>query len=366
MKSIGIITTSHAINYGAVLQAYALLTSVKEANSYNVEIINYCGDEGVAGRYIYRSNDHIKNLIWNVIAFANIKYRKNRKRLIKLFDEFKLERLGIDGPLLKNKEDVEKNLSYDALICGSDQIWNLNLFQDEVYFLRFEDKFPDMKYISYAASIADKMSFDQERYIVQNLCHFDRISVREREAAKRLSFLCGRNVACVVDPVYLLTQEQWSDFADKIQKRIDGEYVLIFMISHADTDQKIIDKLCEKTYLRKVVINLHPIRYCRGDVYISNASPENFVSLIKNASFIITDSFHATSFSIIFNKEFYSIRRTNRNSRIENLFSIFSIPDRYVDISHNIVRTKLDYKSINESILVERSKALEYLNIALE
>lgn len=366
MKNIGIITTSHAINYGAVLQAYALLQAVKSANKADVEIINYCGDQQVAGRCIYRKCDRVKNALFNIIIFANWKYRIQRKKLIEAFDEFKREKLCITGDLLKNKKEIEDSFKYDIMICGSDQIWNLNLFQDDIYFLRFEDKFPSVKYISYGASVAEKMSIMQEKSLLENVQHFDAISIREKETAMKLALLSKKNVVAVVDPVFLLTKEQWISFANESQMVIKDKYALIFMIGHANTDQVIIDKLCGGNDLKKVVINLHPITYWKGDIYVSDASPMDFVNLIKNASFIITDSFHATSFSIIFNKEFYSIRRLTRNSRIENLFQIFSIPNRYVETNCDIKRSELNYNDINNNIAVYRKKSLEYLYNALE
>lgn len=366
MKSIGIITTSHAINYGAVLQAYALLQAVKSATTADVEIINYCGNQQVAGRCIYRKCNRVKNILFNIIIFANWKYKIQRKKIIEVFDEFKREKLCITGNLLKNKKEIEDSFKYDIMICGSDQIWNMNLFQDDIYFLRFEDKFPDIKYISYGASVAEKMSIVQERKFLENIQHFDAISIREKETAMMVEQLSKKNVAAVVDPVYLLTREQWVSFANESQMVLKGEYVLIFMIGHTDTDQVIIDKLCGKSDVKKVIINLHPIMYWKGDIYVSDASPIDFVSLIKNASFIITDSFHATSFSIIFNKEFYSIRRSTRNSRIENLFQIFSIPNRYVEANCDIKRSELNYNDINNNIAVCRKKSLEYLYNALE
>ena len=369
MKKIGIITTSNAINYGAVLQAYALRETIDDLTDEVVEIIDYCGNPILSGRNIYRSGKKMTWLINNLLIFLNVGYRSSKRKLIESFDEFKKDKLKINGEVLKNKKEVENVLNlYSTLICGSDQIWNLNLVCDDVYFLNFHSNFPKISYNAYSASIAEKMSSEQEKYIISSIGHFNKISVREKKMAEHLKKISGMDIQTTIDPVFLLTKEQWNKAIGESKIHILGDYVLIFMISHAKSDNKIIDRICKfQTNLKKVVINLHPFNYCKGDVYIRTASPEQFLELIKNASLIITDSFHATSFSIIFNKTFYNIRRSNRNSRIENLYSVLEIPNRYVDKEvQNEYLSELDYAKINEKIGKERFRSYEYLKKIVE
>ncbi len=180
MSKIGIITTSHAINYGAVLQCYALRCSLLNAGAEVVDVINYCKDEAVSGRKEYKACSSVKNIIYNILIFFRYKYRKNRKQLWIFFDEFKRERLNIKGSLINNKKELEKSLFYDILVCGSDQIWNLNLFDDDVYFLNFSNKVCTKLFYAYSASIAEHPSKDQELKFVMYTKRFKQISIREK------------------------------------------------------------------------------------------------------------------------------------------------------------------------------------------
>jgi hypothetical protein len=108
-KEVGIITTSNAINYGAVLQAYALKEAISE-QGLKVEIINYSGNIGKMGRKIFRSNSNIKNIIYNSTILMNKRYRKRRHDLICIFDEFKSNELKVFGKVLCDKNSIESVL----------------------------------------------------------------------------------------------------------------------------------------------------------------------------------------------------------------------------------------------------------------
>ena len=361
MKKIGIITTSNAINYGAVLQAFALKKSLQAVFNGEVEIINYCGSLRVTGREYYRENTSIKNLIYNLVSFMNFAYKRNRKRLINKFDDFKRASLELNDHVLYTKEEIEKSMDYDTLVCGSDQIWNLNLYKDDVFFLRFEENYPDIKYCSYAASIAESMTEEQEKYISKSISHFDLLSVRETASIELVENLSNKKVQLVTDPVYLLDSVTWNSIISGIKNRFSEKYTLVFMIGHSKSDQIIVDKICNDSGFKVVVIELHPLRYIKGDYYVFDASPLEFVSLIKNAEMIITDSFHATSFSIIFNKEFYTVPRGKRNSRTENLFDMFGLEKRYVTYDTTIKRKQIPYKDVNDKIKIQRDISFAYL-----
>lgn len=368
MRKIGIITTSHAINYGAVLQAFALRYTLIHLGA-DVSIINYCGDENIAGRKIYRVPENIVKVIYNMLVFIQPGYKKHRKELIGLFDDFKQKKLCINTSLLKNKDQIEKSAEYDTLICGSDQIWNLNLFDDENYFLCFAEKKPHVRCFAYSVSVTEHMTQEQEKKIFDRTRHFRGISIRENSETEWLSKVVKKQVLNTIDPVFLLTAEQWDKVLSdncSIDKIVSNDYIFIFMISHCSDDQKIIDGLCLGKGLKRVVLNLHPLTYFTGDRIIRTVSPEQFVALIKNAKTIITDSFHATAFAIIYNKEFYNIRRSKRNSRIENLFTIFKIEDRFIDTSKHKSKFDIDYQTVNLRLTEERNYSIKYLRTIVE
>lgn len=366
MKKIGIITTSHAINYGAVLQAYALRQTLLQIGDVSVDIINYCGDEVVAGRKLYRSGRSPKAMIYNVLVFLKPAYRKNREKLITLFDQFKTEQLGMQEKLFTSKAALQASVRYDTLVCGSDQIWNLNLFNDDVYFLHFENPSLAKHYFAYAASIAETLTQEQENKMQRYTAHFDAISIREQDAATHMQNLLGREVLATVDPVYLLSTSEWDALCADTDDLVDDAYTLVFMIGHEDRDQGAVDRLCKGTCEKIVVLNLHPFSYLKGDQYVYTAAPAQFVKLIRNATRIITDSFHATSFSILYNKEFYNIRRSTRNTRIENLYRLFGMESRFVNGEMQKLPQAVCYAKVNRNVEKAREHARAYLKQIVE
>ena len=355
MGKIGILTTSHAINYGAVLQAFSLKKAIEKNTSREVEIINYCGDERIAGRKIYRKNTTVKNLAMNIISLLKIRYRNNRKILFDQFDAFKRDYLNIQGELLRSLDDLKSLQGFDAFVCGSDQIWNMNLFHEPAYFLKFAN--PSTDKIGYAVSISDHMSKEQIKFIAKCAKDFKAISIREQDDAQRLSEEMGRKIESIMDPVFLHDASEWSSLLS-IKRNDSPKYLFVFLISHQEQDQQLIEKIKEN---RKVIIlNLHPIEYVRGDKMIKYCSPCEFVEMIANADAILTDSFHCTAFSIIFNKNFYNIRRPTRNNRIENLYCKLGIEPRFIT-NAQIPEKDIMYTEINAALLNEVRRGEKFI-----
>lgn len=363
MKRIGLITTSHAINYGAVLQAFSLKKAIEENTCSKVDIINYGGDEKVFGRKLYRENTCIKDVLINSLCFMKIKYKRNRKKLISLFDDFKIEYLGINENLIKSEEELKKIDAYDTYVCGSDQVWNVKLFNDDVFFLSFvKDKY---RKVAFAVSISDHLSIEEKQSIVSKVKDFKAISIREKEDAEELALLLNRKVENIMDPVFLHSRLQWENLLQIKNNNECEAYIFVFFISHSKTDQRIVNKIRKN---RKVkVLNLHPIEYIKGDEILRVCSPQEFVKLIRNSTAVITDSFHCTAFSIIFNKEFYNIKRATRNNRIENLYYKLGIDSRFIN-EDGIALKEIEYERVNKLIENEAKLGIDYIvkNIGAE
>ena len=359
MGKIGLITTSHAINYGAVLQAFSLKKALEAYTNQTVDIINYCGNEQVAGRRLYRPFNSIKNIIVNLFIFFNRGYRTSRTKLVSLFDKFKRDYLQIHSKLLSSEEELRNIYNYKTFVCGSDQIWNLNLFNDPIYFLSFA-RDGAIK-IAYAVSISDKMSAAQMIEIAAHAKSFKLLSVREADDAKSLSdALDERKVENIIDPVFLHSADEWKSLLSLNLNSYGDKYLLVFLIAHQIDDQQIVDIVKGNSKVK--VINLHPFKYITGDVMIQSASPKDFVELIANADAILTDSFHCTAFSIIFHKKFFNIKRPSRNNRIENLYEKFHIQSRYVSLDNCISLTeKINYKTVDHIMSDELEKAHKFM-----
>ena len=355
MGKIGILTTSHAINYGAVLQAFSLKKAIEENTFKEVEIINYCGDERIAGRKIYRENTNLKNFLINLISLFKINYRSNRKALINQFDTFTRDYLDIHGELIQSSEELKKLQGFDAFVCGSDQVWNMNLFDDSSYFLSFVAQNIDK--IAYAVSISDRLTRKQMEVIAESIRDFKAISIREQDDAKRLSEIMGRTIESMIDPVFLHDADEWKTLLS-LQSNSSSKYVFVFLISHQEQDIKFIENI--KNNRKVKILNLHPFNYIKGDETINFCTPNEFVELILNADAIVTDSFHCTAFSIIFNKTFYNIKRPTRNNRIENLYSKFGMESRFVN-GNGIPSKEIMYTKINIALSNEAKKGKKYI-----
>lgn len=320
------ITCHEVYNHGASLQEYALLTYL-ESLGHQAETIHY--------KPYYLSN-HFN--LWDV---SNERYEKNiflktAYLLLKLpgrlkslkrkknFDEFSKKYIKSTETLYKTNEDLKANVpEADAYICGSDQIWN-SFFQngkDPSFYLDFV---PDEKLkISYAASFAiDTLENNLKPFVKEKVSGLDHISVREPSGKIILKDLGITNVHQVLDPVFLLDPTHWETLcADKLQ----DDYIFVYDCDSDPLIHRFIKKIQQDLKCKIVTVN-NNIKY--ADVDYSLEGPEVFLSLIKNAKFVISNSFHAVAFSVIFQKQFTVFNRSEKiNTRMRDVVRLLDIPE---------------------------------------
>lgn len=261
---------------------------------------------------------------------------------------------------IKNIEEVSNE--YDYFIAGSDQIWNPHWINGYVEFLQFADK---KKRISYSASfgvrdIPQEKRKDFSRYING----MEHISVREQAGAEIVQDLCGFDVPVLVDPTLLITKDEWSSIAEKPWWLEKAKYMMVFFLGGMSEQESMeCKKIAESNDLK--IINI--LDKDNLDYYTS--SPEEFLYLIKNASIVLTDSFHATVFSIIMNTPFLNFSRKGMemNSRIDTLLNLFDMNERRV-IDGEPIRLELfnvDFSNVEECLKIEREKSKKFLFEAL-
>ena len=330
---IAILTYQYAINYGAALQAYAL-KSYLEQLGHDVDILNYDTS------YLYLKKRSIKARIvsagWNCIKAILGGKRKRRN-----FSEFQKKKLKLKNPTIKDKKELEKFIEqekYDAIIVGSDQVWNPEINGgDDAYYLKL--KYGGVK-ISYAASFGvDSLKEEDLIKIKDSLESFRAISVREVTGKKILEGL-DKTVEEVLDPVFLPDVEKWDELAGK--RIINDKYLLCYVMpGNRDIENKIenIAKQYKKENNGKVVYlgRKEYKKFKRDGKDIVAASPEEFVNLFKYADKIVTNSFHGTAFSIIYSKQFYSVidskqeGRKQLGSRIKDLLHKLNLNERLLE-----------------------------------
>lgn len=356
--NIKTITCHDVYNYGASLQAYALQEYLI-SQGHNVEIIDYKPDYMRVhyNFWFVAKNSHYYQKAMNskIIHFLlccyfapkrfatygrKIKFDKFTKKFLKLTRRYNsYEELAADAPVA------------DIYIAGSDQIWNSNLpnGKDPGYFLQFGPE--ETKRIAYAASFGiPDIEEEHKAQMSKWLKKFDAISVREKTALQILSSLNARGIN-VVDPVFLLTKQQWSEFAGNT-RIFKKKYILVYDIDLDNDDIRKEAERLSKLYNYKIVA-VCALRKCPyAQINIANAGPQEFINLIKNAEYIISNSFHATSFSIIFNRPFATFYKKMNVSRMSDLL-------KYVNLSDSLNATEPKYEFCWEEINTHLNNMLQ-------
>lgn len=355
--NIKTITCHDVYNYGASLQAYALIHFL-EKNHHQVTIIDYLPTYK-HGKYDY----HLERTgIFGKLAIAfppfkpllaQLRYRslwKFRKRKI-AFDDFKKKYLRITEHRYTTLCDFNQYpVNADLFIAGSDQIWNPNYGngKDPVYYCGFANK--NIRCISYAASFGVNFLEQEVRFIIKDLLkNFKALSIREKsgvELAKKMGF----DSTNVCDPVFLLSADEWESIC---RKRINDKYLLIYDFKNDNPQLKQTALLLAKERKLKIISINDDITIPYADVNINNAGPIEFIEYIRDAEFIISSSFHATAFSVIFRKDFFSfpLLGHKNQSRMVDFLKMLNLTDRFIlNTIDDTIKTHIDYNK-NDEIL---------------
>ncbi len=332
---IGILTFHAAHNYGAVLQCYALQEYLKSKGN-EVFVIDY------RSKYLLDCYKwfNCKLFIKSIVKFTFIKEWKKmldkRKRSNK-FETFIQNRLNIINV------SILKTNFFDYIVIGSDQVWNTKLTNgyDKYYWGQFCHPV-QTKIISYSASLELIWPKDEDDNVKKMLSNFERISVREKDLAIKLSSIFpNKKIVSCVDPTLLLSKEEWNKIAVKLNIR--NRYVLYYQVRKSKVGMDVASLLCKKLKCKLLILsaslNLDNSPEC---MY---ASPESFISLVKNAEFVVSSSFHGTVFSIIFEKKFISISNGTKDSRVKNLLTELNMMDHFIYQSDEFLNVNIHQMS---------------------
>lgn len=363
MKKVGILTFHRSINYGAMLQAYALRHTVQKLG-YETEVIDY-GKIGQSERF-YWSTTSIKAIGGSIIN--NFLKLFGEKRRIANFKKFSEEFIGLSSKHYATKEELSKDLHhYQSLITGSDQVWHPMICEDDMtYFLDLPIQ--SNQKIAYAPSFGVKelTKKQQERY-TPFLQHIGHLSIREETGVTILKKLLKRNVPLVVDPTLLCEAEEWDKIA--ILPNEKKRYILFFTVL-GDPEGSAEFALALSKHFGYTIIKIGSIRDIAKLQYKSGryANPREFLGLVKKAEFVITNSFHGTAFSIIYRKNFFTFLNNNdRNSRLESITKMLGLENQLkkgkCDLPMNL---KVDYTQAEFLLIRLRQQSLLFLENALK
>lgn len=359
------ITCHDVYNHGASLQAYALQTYL-ESLGHSVEIIDYKPDY-LSGHYDLWAVDNPifdKPFIKQLYLMAKLPGRLVALKRKKVFDAFTRKYLKRTACKYHSNEELKANPPQaDVFIAGSDQIWN-TLFQngrDASFYLNFAPL--GAKRISYAASFAtEDVVEDYKPFVQKMLQNFDAISIRERCSLPLLSSLGRKDGVAVCDPVFLLNREQWEELL--LQKQNVERYLLVYDTEKSDKVKGVAQRIAKEKKLKIYNVSGFRLDYVDKDFWAS--SPLEFVRKIRDADYVVSNSFHATAFSLIFQRDFCVVNRSERiNERMKSLLNSYRIEERLVNNYSDSLLDSIDYHAVNIQIQKDIDGSKNFLKAAL-
>lgn len=359
---IYIITLQRAQNYGSLLQTIALQIKIEELG-HQAFVMDYYPErftnKGLLSRLKGKSSK-LKNPLFLLAAKVLIlpSYYKKEKQ----FDKF-LKRIHLLMPTFATNEEAKgKFVDADAYCAGSDQIWNSH-WNEGVEKALYLDFVPKGKMcFSYAASIGLSEIPEYEVEETKRLLDkFEYLSMREDRGVELVAKLGRKDAVQSLDPTLLMTKEEWNRYVD--DKYEHEKYIITYNLHHDPEIDKYAHALSVKKGLkvRNISYNWHDV--VRKGKLEWCPTVEEFLGLIKHAQYVIADSFHATVFSIIFEKKFVTITPEIASSRLSSLLNMIGLQEhilsRFVDTS--VIEQSIDYKKVKGIIATEQLKSMDYL-----
>lgn len=363
---IGILTYHRAHNHWAVLQAYALIKTLKLLG-HEAFIIDYWSVDNdrpydfLDFSFLRRTSLWFFSKIKRIIAYLFCLLFKFNLKLIRYrkFQSFIMKEFLVDSrPLFMLGEDIPDFC--DLYIYGSDQIWRSGEhWLDPTYWWAF----PVTKSfkITFAVSMWSQKFLWNNEIIKKYLNNFNAISVRENQLQLWIRKLWFENVRNTLDPIFLLDKKTWLQETSKKHPTIVKKRILIYYHLNPESLKKekelleTIQNFARFNNYNLIEINGWVSAFNFSKTYNASAGPYDFLDLIGSAEFVITNSFHWVAFAILFNKQFYALTSPNNISRIENMLKYFWLERRAVDtLTGPNNKDLIDFKKIN--LLVQKSR----------
>ena len=378
---LGIVSCYFINNYGSILQAYALQEYFKtkgiECDTISVEgLKSYLAAKK---RQYYFHNIHKAGLLFSKLPMIYLKLLQkiNYKNLghkyserVRKFDDFRKNFNLSNESASSLRQLSDLSVIYDMVMVGSDQLWRPDNIFPEYYTLSWvPDNIPKFSYAtSFGVAQLDRCYKSKAEFFLNRL---SAISVRESSGCDLVKELTGKIPYIVCDPVFLLTKNQWDMLSDT-SCCPSQKYIFTYFLGEGMECRKFVKKLSAVTGLPVLGV-VHNDSYIASDENIdypiASCSPNEFLGLISNAEYICTDSFHATAFSTIFNKNFFVFNRFKSqkhgtNSRIKSLLKMIGLENRLISNPgkvHEIIQDDIEYEMVNDKILSFINKSCDFI-----
>lgn len=362
---IAYITLHKVRNYGSVLQAYATQRVFKEMGK-DVVLINYCSprfseenrikDEFERFRYKNKNNFIVKKMFHLIMSFS---LRKQRKQ----FEHFISHKIQCTD-LYKSIEELrESPPTADVYCTGSDQVWNIktNGFFERPFYLDFGDE--NIKRIAFSASFGrNVIETDEMKLISHCLKRYSGIGIRESSGLSILEKIGIDKIENTLDPTLVLESDKWFKLTDD-ERPFKDKYILIYEFNKTSNIGLYARRLSEKTGLPVKRITYWYHEHHKNEQCIVVPTVEQFLTLIRHAEYVITNSFHASVFSTVFRKQFAVVYPKHFSVRLADYLKLIGVPERCVDEVDDIVKIQeyIDFDKIHSILDDERNKTIKFL-----
>lgn len=364
---IGILTFHNALNYGAVLQCYALQHYLQE-RGHDVEIIDYRAPFIEEQKKFLCNTELRRRGIVALLRFfvTRLLVWPAWRKTIHRFHQFMVSQLHL-SPRVTATTNISSG--YDCILFGSDQIWSPKLCRgfNPVFWGQFEKH--GARFVSYAASIGEISELDKSGWqqVEQRIKAFDAVSVREKSFQLSLQEHCGVSATTCIDPTLLVE----ASVLDKIAVRPEEQdYVFLFNVIDDPAASLFARRLANRLGSTVVIKGqAKPQLKSRRDKLVTlkeSMSPEEFLGYIKYARCIVANSFHAIALSIVFQKDCYALK-SRRSGRVEGLLSALGLDDRIIAVTESVDKiSSIDYKAINERLAYMRQTSIQFITSQTE
>ena len=388
MKKVGIVSCYFQPNYGSIIQALATQMALDkigyenetiDISGFNREIkrakIKYFIKAALTSDILLSKFGMAKNVL--IKKFLKNEYAKNCAIRKKSLVEFGKSWFRLSKPISSKTELGTYAIDqYSTVLVGSDQLWLPGNIAADYYTLNWVPQ--TLNTVAYATSfgqsVLPKDSTKKARIFLEKIKH---IGVREDSGKELVKQISGRNVPVVCDPTLLFTGEEWM-IIQKKEPIIIEPYIFVYFLGNNPPHREFVKRLKEETGF-KIVALIHLDEFVKSDEGYADytpfdVDPSDFLNLIRNASYVCTDSFHCSVFSMLYKKTFFAFRRyirktaSSTNSRLDTLFKLSGAGDRILTGNEDVkecLNRKIDYIEIEKKLSIFRNQSYEYLKVAL-
>ena len=364
-KRIGLVTWYYGLNYGSTLQAFALCRKLRNLGHKAV----------IIREFIYPLT--LRNVKVNFFTRYGIKRKKpftecpypvKRQRFMEFFKKEVPSYLPFEPirfALFRRRTDV--------FMTGSDQLWNC---YDHFRGLEFLDFVHGVKKVSYATSIGTgNIPEEYQDAVRAYLSEYSHISVREKSAEQELKRVTGRDdIRTVLDPTFLLSAEEWREFASGAagDLNLPDKYIFCYLLRKDFDYSEVIATVKSLTGVDNVILlpsSENPGISVPGCIRCENAGPKEFIKALDKAAFVLTDSFHGSALSINLGKQFANLKRfadddpKSQNSRLYDLADLFGLKPRFLEDGFP---ETIDFKAVHRKLEALREDSVSYLKHIIE